>query len=193
MAFSHQRSVLSSLETDIVFSVRLLDFESGNIAFIFIFLIVFMQLPALSIYLIQWKLWGKEILWKNCYLWFWGPSNFSLFKFSWLFYDFPLVRFILCNSVQPAQESKAFSIKYFDEELHTPGKLNQKQLFKSFCSKYQPDFWRKACVYVFIFSFPDFLYLKYDTPEIVFLLMAWNFLFASIIPCEIIQKQNPWS
>lgn len=48
--------------------------------------------------------------------------------------------------------------------------------------------------HLFMFSLPVFLYLlylKYDRPEIVFLLMAWNFLFGSIIPCEIIKKQNP--
>lgn len=91
-------------------------------------------------------------------------TNFFLFKFSWLFYDFPLVRFILCNCVQPAQALRAFSTKYFQWELNTAD--NQKQLFKSFCSKYQTDFWRKACVYVLFFSFIHVFFAHLFLPQI---------------------------
>lgn len=44
-------------DTNIVFSVRHLEFESGNVAFYLHVAVVLMQLPVPSVCLIQWKLW----------------------------------------------------------------------------------------------------------------------------------------
>lgn len=117
-----------------------------------------------------------DTLWKNCFLLILRIFiKFFLFKFSLLFYGFPLqVTFILCNCVQSVQWLKAFSTKYFLWLLNTPDKFNQKQIFKSFCSKYQTDFSRKACVcalfffFFFTFSLSVFLYLKYEARNCTF-------------------------
>lgn len=124
-------------------------------------------------------------------------TTFFLFKFSLWFYGFPLqVRFILCNCDQSGEQLKAFKQNILWVSS-TPDKFNQKQLFRSFCNKYQTDFSRKDCVCAlfFFFFYSCFLYLKDERPEIV-LWCHRRFFLDPYIPIgseEINQKRNPQS